>query len=267
MTWEAQGITLPWYARYRVDLPEMEFGPWRLVHNHLSAWREADSELVKSWSGVRVPPLLWPGRYHILQREETHTMELGPDDLDYWFDEESSEPLKVIRTEYKTWMADSPVEIATQATGIRRLRGRVLIGGLGLGVMVKAALTRRDVTAVDVVELDPEIIRAIGPFYKDPRVRIINADFDEFRPTGRAWYDCVWCDIWRDVGLCNIVSMLKCRVAWTDRCGWYGAWSEDQARVRWRDGDVGALSAESCELIGQIMGWSKGEKHVSASAA
>jgi hypothetical protein len=74
--------------------------------------------------------------------------------------------------------------------------GRVLITGLGLGCVVRGLLAKPEVTHIDVVELDADIIRAIGPEFADnPRVTIHHADALEF-PADFAEWNFAWHDIW-----------------------------------------------------------------------
>lgn len=74
-------------------------------------------------------------------------------------------------------------------------RGRVLIGGLGVGFSLAAAIAAPGVTAVDVVEREPAVIGwhagPLRPFsagaLDDPRVRVLRADLVELlRRSGEA---------------------------------------------------------------------------------
>jgi len=49
-------------------------------------------------------------------------------------------------------MSDTPDEIMDHMAPIERASGRILINGLGLGMVVKAVLANPNVTSVDVVE-------------------------------------------------------------------------------------------------------------------
>lgn len=238
----AQGVQLPWFARFRVDLPAMQRGPWRIVIDNASCWKEEGPRLADIWGGIKVPQVSWPGEYRVLERYEQAKVTVPVEAMPELADDEAREfdgtgNITYERWTWRTWMADSPVEIATQLDAIRRLRGHVLIGGLGLGVLVKAALARRDVLSVTVLEIDADIISMVAQHYRDRRVRVLHADAMEYRPAGNRWYDVVYMDIWRDVGLSNLVDMLRLRRRWIDRCGWYGAWSEDRAIDQLRSGD------------------------------
>jgi len=67
-------------------------------------------------------------------------------------------------------------EIAELSSG-----GRVLIAGLGLGLILHHLVKRRDITEIIVYEIDREIISFIKPYIpKDSRIKIINQDYVSF---------------------------------------------------------------------------------------
>lgn len=75
--------------------------------------------------------------------------------------------------------------------------GRVLKTGLGLGCVVRGLLANPAVTHIDVIEIDPDIIRVIGAeFIGNPRVSIYLGDALTFEfPKPTVW-DFAWHDIW-----------------------------------------------------------------------
>jgi hypothetical protein len=212
----------PWWLRLKVNIPEQTRGEWRIVHQQCDMFLPAKAVNAQKDCGRPLPPM-WPGRYTSLQKYEKWTVEgISPDPE--W------DPPTYGREGWKTWMSDAPGEIFDQIEAIKRLRGRVLIGGLGLGVMVKAALERRDVSSVEVLEIDADIITMIGPNYTaDPRLRIIHTDAMEWKPGSTDHWNVVWMDIWRDVTAANLPSMIELRRTYVDRghCKWYGAWCEE----------------------------------------
>jgi hypothetical protein len=257
---EVQGVRLPWFARFRVDLPAAQRGPWRIVIDRVAAWKEEGPRLGEIWGGVRVPQLSWPGEYRVLERFERSRVTMPVEAMPELADDEAKDfdgdgNVTYDRWKWKTWMADSPVEIATQLDAVRRLHGHVLIGGLGLGVLVKAALARRDVESVTVLEIDADIIAMVAPHYRDRRLRVLHADAMEYRPRGKRWYDVVYMDIWRDVGMTNLIDMLRLRRRWIDRCGWYGAWSEDRAIDQLRSGDHDFDDEIVTAALGRFRNW------------
>lgn len=104
-------------------------------------------------------------------------------------------PLEVV-------MSDAPfdyygmVEFAGRCVG-----GRVLIGGLGLGILTNLLANRRDVESITVVEIEPEIAEMVEPYLSEEvPIEVIRGDVFEVFPKlayeeGRE-YDCVVVDIW-----------------------------------------------------------------------
>jgi len=89
-----------------------------------------------------------------------------------------------------TWMAITPLELESQQIGIFQARGHVLIFGLGMGWAAAATAARPEVTAVTVVEKDPEVIElvaALDPFAQLPeaarsKLRLFEGDALDYRP-------------------------------------------------------------------------------------
>lgn len=112
------------------------------------------------------------------------------------------------------WMSDTTAERDDHKEPVAHIQmskaGTVLINGLGLGMVLQAALTYDHVQHVDVVEKDERVIKLVGPHYtKDPRVNIIHADAYE---QVKAWpkearWDVAWSDIWPELSADNIPSM------------------------------------------------------------
>lgn len=92
-------------------------------------------------------------------------------------------------------MDDSLPELRRHLPVWLRARGRVLKTGLGLGCVVRGLLINPEVEHVDVVEIDPDIVRVVGPLFDDePRVTIHLADAHTWDFGNRRW-DFVWHDI------------------------------------------------------------------------
>jgi hypothetical protein len=103
-------------------------------------------------------------------------------------------------------MSDTPAEILEHGTALNDATGRVLITGLGLGCLPHALLSRDDVTRIDIVEIDPDVIALTGPHLRDPRVHIHQASalaIPELFERGTR-FDYVWHDIWTHVSSKNL---------------------------------------------------------------
>jgi len=75
------------------------------------------------------------------------------------------------------WMSDTPFEYYGMSQLANRARpGRVLVGGLGLGILANLLARRQDISEVVAVEISPEVIQLVKP-YLHPKVKVIQGDF------------------------------------------------------------------------------------------
>ena len=127
------------------------------------------------------------------------------------------------------WMSDAVCERRDQYNFVRKATGRVLVGGLGLGVVAVALAQKTDVEHVLVLEQSPEVIFLTGAGCRRyPKIQIVQADAWTWQPPdGDPPFDFAWFDIWQDVSLKNLPAMRRlCRRfepwAWVREC-----WSRD----------------------------------------
>lgn len=138
------------------------------------------------------------------------------------------------------WMSDVDAERRDHLPAVRRISQpetrSVLIHGLGIGMVLQAAMTFDHIERIDVVELDERVIEMIGPHYTaDSRVRIHHADAYQQGhkwPDGSRW-DVIWSDIWPDINEDNAEMMRLLKRIYEGRCGWHGFWGADTMRKRW----------------------------------
>jgi hypothetical protein len=126
-----------------------------------------------------------------------------------------------------TWgdivMEDSPRELRRHLPIWLAARGRVLVTGLGLGCVVRGLLASPRVENVDVLEIDPEVVRVVGAeFLNEPRVTLHVVDALTYEwPSGSRW-DFAWHDLWSEDSLPVLHAALIQRM-WP-MCGQQGAW-------------------------------------------
>lgn len=122
------------------------------------------------------------------------------------------------------WMSDTPAECVDHLPPVKRATGDVLINGLGLGLVLKNVLAKREVTRVVVVEKSPDVIALVAPhFAKDRRLEVVEADAFEYEPRER--FDVVWHDVWAHLDQDYLPEMERLKAKYAD-AGWQGCWSE-----------------------------------------
>lgn len=122
-----------------------------------------------------------------------------------WFREGFAYP--ALKEDGRTWMTVTPNEINTILPCARAVSGDVLAYGLGLGYFAFHALLNPQVRSVTVVERSTSVIHlfreVLLPRFPHPeRLQILQADaFDHAAHTApHQHYDCVFTDLWHDVG-------------------------------------------------------------------
>jgi hypothetical protein len=134
------------------------------------------------------------------------------------------------------WMSDTTAERRDHfgpAMEIRSRGGRILIGGLGLGMIVNVALKSDRVEHVDVVDMDPDIMFLVSPHYKkvaEAQGKTIKFYLNDIRtmkwPVGTRW-NVAWFDIWPTISDEWRPEMTKLNRSYGQRCGWVKCWGQD----------------------------------------
>jgi len=74
--------------------------------------------------------------------------------------------------------------------------GDVLVAGLGLGYALRCVRTNRDVTSIDCVEIEQDIIDLVWDFVKEDRYNVFCADITEYLGRVTKEYDFILLDIY-----------------------------------------------------------------------
>jgi hypothetical protein len=133
------------------------------------------------------------------------------------------------------WMSDTDAEKRDHIRAVQQMQllaaKRVLINGLGLGMVLAAALSFEHVEHVDVVEKDRRVVELVGPHYlRDPRVVIHISDAWEQAKewtSGTRW-DVGWSDIWGAVSPATLPEMTRMNRSYGRRCTWHGCWAQEE---------------------------------------
>ena len=126
------------------------------------------------------------------------------------------------------WMSDTPMERRTNTQFINKATGSVLIAGLGIGMLLPplfAKIETGEVADITVIELEPDVIELVGTQFDHPKLKIINADINEF--DFGSGYDTIYLDIWPDINEDNLASMdalIEKSLPFVNTGGWFGVW-------------------------------------------
>lgn len=126
--------------------------------------------------------------------ELTH-FEIGENDLYAMFNGIPSG--KFIRLTHRggVVMSDTAMEKRTNREFVANAHGKVLIGGLGIGLILLAIQDKEDVEQITVVEKNKEVIELVGnQLPLNSKVHIINDDVFEYKPLFK--YNTIYMDIW-----------------------------------------------------------------------
>lgn len=214
-------------ARVPHSLDPQEFGLWQIER------RKAGETILGELQvdmGLPFGLVGWPD-YTLLRRHTLASMHLPLGEV------VMEDSLRELRKHLPIWLA---------------ARGRILITGLGLGCVVRGLLASPDVERIDVVEIDGDILNAVGPeFAGDPRVVLHHGDALTIELDPALAWDFAWHDIWTHIAERNLnvetaehgISYDRMFSVWEDRVGEQYAWAYDDAleardvneRIRQRD--------------------------------
>lgn len=138
-------------------------------------------------------------------------------------------------------MSDIPAEIAGALPFLDWTAAhpgcRVLIGGLGLGIIPAWLLRHTQVGRVDVVETDPDVLALItedwcarDEWAADPRLHIHQGDILTWKPAIDRW-DAAWFDIWDTVAPDNLPSMHRLTRRFARRAGRVWCWERAECEA------------------------------------
>lgn len=209
------------YERYRVAVPEGTAGPWRVERFFVTLHDSRMSQLRATLNPQRNDRSVSPGWHTGLYHDTRGVI-----------------------------MSDTRSEVIEHMAAIDRIQRhttqRVLLNGLGLGMILRCALAQQHVRWVDIVEWDHDVIGLVQPHYEEldyqlqraygiqhpePRFKVHHANaFTYAFPPGTRWNVC-WHDIWDRISSDNLPGMELLHRRYGGRCGWQGSWARDQCRA------------------------------------
>lgn len=106
-------------------------------------------------------------------------------------------------------MTDMHGERWSNLEALNRAQGRVLIAGLGLGMLALAMAQKPEVEEIQVVENNADVIGLVHQHLHAPKISIYHDDIFDFRPKRGERYDVIWFDIWNSVCADNLDQMRR----------------------------------------------------------
>lgn len=133
-------------------------------------------------------------------------------------------------------MSDTDMEKRTNAEFIENAKGRVMIAGLGIGLILenlREKIANGVVTSIVVYEKYQDVIDLVGHRYKDLPIEIRCEDIMEYRPKKGEVYDTIYFDIWPTISTDNLDDMRKLHLRWKShktKDAWMNSWLRDHLR-------------------------------------
>lgn len=118
-------------------------------------------------------------------------------------------------------MSNTPMEVKTNLPFIKAAQGKVLINGLGLGMVLRAVLDKPEVKSVTVYEIDSDVIALVSPGFvgdiTSGRLIVKQANCFDYKPVKGEVYDVAWHDVWDTICADNLPQMDKLTRKWSRR--------------------------------------------------
>jgi len=127
-------------------------------------------------------------------------------------------------------MSDTAMERKSNKEFIDKAKGRVLIAGLGLGLIIHNIIENPEVTEIVVVEKYQDVIDLVEPKFTHPKLKVICADIFEYKPNKGEKFDTIYFDIWADIGTDNLKQMATLHNRFKffkTKDGWMNSWMND----------------------------------------
>jgi hypothetical protein len=137
-------------------------------------------------------------------------------------------------------MSDTPYERSTNGEIRNKAHGRVLIAGLGVGLILKPILENPEVEYVKVVEKHQDVIDLVAPHYTHDKLEVVCADIFHWKPEKGEKYNVIYFDIWPNIctdSLEDIAKLHQRGKFWLDRSDpkrWMDSWMRDYLKYEKR---------------------------------
>lgn len=140
---------------------------------------------------------------------------------------------------HETMMTDTPMEKHSNRDVVLIASGRVLIAGLGVGMILHPIADKERVEHITVIEKNPDVIKLVAPSLPK-KVTVVEGDIFEWTPPKGTKFDTIYFDIWPHITLDNLPQMAKLHRRFgrfKAEGGWMESWKRDHLlRQKRREG-------------------------------
>ena len=168
------------------------------IYEQTSYYKLLKKVAIKERDVRLVHPSYYP--YEVFLADETHVDSFGREVMPLaYFDRPFSFP--ALEKGKKTWMSLIPHEINTMREPLNKANGHIATLGLGLGYFAFEASEKKEVTSIDIIEMDPSVIvlfkKALLPLFPHKeKIHIIQGDAIAYLKECKAKYDYIFSDLW-----------------------------------------------------------------------
>ena len=168
-----------WMNKYKVSVPEGTSGKWKIIKFSVNKDQAKFANL----------------------RANTYRDEIIPGDYTR------------LTCDQTTVMSDTPMEIRSNRWIMDYASGKILMNGLGIGMVLQALLRRDNVEHVTIIEKYQDVINLVESHYRsmfgNDRFKIIHADALEYKHPKDTRFDYAYHDIWTYICGDNYREMKK----------------------------------------------------------
>lgn len=136
-------------------------------------------------------------------------------------------------------MSDTPMERMSNRHFINNANGRVLIAGLGVGLIIQNIIDKEEVKEVIVIEKYQDVIDLVHPKIEHPKLKIIHCDIFDFRVKNEL-FDVIYFDIWPDITEDNLIEIKQLHNRWKNKLNrinpksWMNSWMKEHLQAQKR---------------------------------
>lgn len=154
----------------------------------------------------------------------------------HWFERIHTGDYVQLYVNGQLMMSDTHMERITNEEFIENAYGRIMIAGLGLGLVLENLRNKIDsseVTEIIVYEKYQDVIDLVAPRFNDLPLEVRLCDILKYKPSKDERYDTIYFDIWPSICLDNLAEINVLHQRWKNhktKGGWMGSWMQDFLR-------------------------------------